>query len=435
MAYKNRQDGADAQPSRGSTIGADYLNTTQLFSQTEELQTQDLTSDAASLAEEQRIQTAFTRAIEQHKSGRRVTFSEAVDKEARTPEEGDEVDGTTEKVAAGSTEGDGDGDDDLDTTSVVIRDILANLNRGAAQFTLEVQARPQYVYNLMGRLCAQLHLLKEHNDLLYQSNAVNKAKCERLATAHSELQGRLQDATEKITELSQEQNLDSNRRSTVQLVKMKEKNQWYADKLKAKEKTVDGLNSEIAELATVNEELTTERDRLYKELDAAEESIAARGRTPLRSQHREPVKSLSPWARDHLDENNDVNMAPPPLPIGRRARSGSQSKSRVRSLSLTQRRRHREGTAATDQSALSNASRASVNLDPTASMAIKSDRTVNNPDKFDGKIAFYPWLTSLILKLSTTTFREEADGLRFVQGFMSGALWASVAPRIPILGG
>jgi hypothetical protein len=59
-----------------------------------------------------------------------VTFSEAVDKEARTPEEGDEVDGTTEKVAVGSTEG--DGDDDLDTTSVVIRDILANLNRGAA---------------------------------------------------------------------------------------------------------------------------------------------------------------------------------------------------------------------------------------------------------------------------------------------------------------
>ena len=57
---------------------------------------------------------------------------------------------------------------------------------------------------------------------------------------------------------------------------------------------MDGLNSEIAELATVNEELTTERDRLYKELDAAEESIAARGRTPLRSQHREPVKSLSP---------------------------------------------------------------------------------------------------------------------------------------------
>ena len=49
-----------------------------------------------------------------------------------------------------------------------------------------------------------------------------------------------------------------------------------------------------------------------------------------------------------------------------------------------------------------------------ASMAIKSDRTIDNPSKFDGKIAFYPWLTSLTLKLSTTTFREEADGLRFV---------------------
>ena len=61
----------------------------------------------------------------QHKNGRRVTFSEAADEEVRASEDGDEVDGTTERVTG---DGEGEGDDDLDTTSVVIRDILANLD-------------------------------------------------------------------------------------------------------------------------------------------------------------------------------------------------------------------------------------------------------------------------------------------------------------------
>jgi hypothetical protein len=58
------------------------------------------------------------------------------------------------------------GGDDLDTL-LTIKDILTNLDQGAAQFAAEVQVRPNYVYNLMGKLCNSLHLLQEHNNLLH----------------------------------------------------------------------------------------------------------------------------------------------------------------------------------------------------------------------------------------------------------------------------
>jgi hypothetical protein len=147
---------SSTQQARDSTIGANYLNTRQLFSQ-EDSQTQDL-DDAEGLEEEQRIQRAFLQATEHHKN-RRVTFTEATvnSDDITTPDDGDEL-------QAGS--------DDLDT-SLTIKDILTNLDQGATQFATEVQARPIYVYNLMGKLCNSLRLLQEHNNLLHQSNSRN----------------------------------------------------------------------------------------------------------------------------------------------------------------------------------------------------------------------------------------------------------------------
>jgi hypothetical protein len=57
-------------------------------------------------------------------------------------------------------------DDDLGTL-LTIKDILTNLNESADQFAKEVQARPNYVYNLIGKLYNSLRLLQEHNDLLH----------------------------------------------------------------------------------------------------------------------------------------------------------------------------------------------------------------------------------------------------------------------------
>lgn len=423
MADLNREGSASAQPPRTSTNGADYLNTHQLFSQ-DESQTQEL--DQEGVAEEQRIQRAFLRATEQHRKGRRVTFTEAADDEAVSPEDGDELHS---------------GSDDLDA-SLTIEDILANLGQGADQFAIEVQARPNYVYNLMGKLCAQLHLLKEHNDLLHQSNARNKTMREQLASQHTAVQERLQEATEKITELSQEeQDPQLESRATVQLAKMKEKNQWYADTMKEKEQTLNTLNNQVASLATDNDELSAECDRLKDDLSAANKQaidVSARGRPSSRNDRRDPSASLSPYSKAH-------GMGPPTV---RRRAAHSESRAYVarsesRNRSEIAQRAHREFTTNTnnsrldrEQSAFTTASHASVNLDPNSSKAIQVDRSVKDPDKFKGEQGtFYPWLTALTLKLSTAVFRTEGDGLRYVQGFIGGPPWALVAPRIPTLGG
>lgn len=424
--------GARTQLPRRSTVGADYLTTTQLFSQDEESQIQDLTNGADGLVEEQRIQRAFITAVNQYnkKDGRRITFSATADEEARAPEEGDEVDAPAPKSDDAT-----DDDEDLDPASSVIRDILAGLDQGAAQFAAETQARPHYVYNLMGRLCAQLHLLKETNDLLHQSNARNKAAREQLVKAQAATQERLQEATQKITELTNSQEPDPQEEScaTVQLAKMKGKNQWYVDTLKDKEKTVDSLNGQVADLMSDNDELLAETKRLKDELNAAKEDLvvasAARGRQASRSEQR--AQSLSPYSKAHAN----TNMAPPPLPTGRQARSQHREQHRERSHSAVSQRYRREATVATVATNNSNVSSASVNLDPEASMAIKTDRSVKDPDKFEGKQGtFYQWLTALTLKLSTCTFRTEGDGLRYVQGFMGGPPWSLVAPRIPTVG-
>jgi hypothetical protein len=217
-----------------STVGADYLNTRQLFSQ-DDFQTQDL-DDIKGIAEEQRIQRAFVEATKQHskKDGRRVTFTEVTvnDEELTTPDDGDEL-----------------ADNDL-STSLIIKDILTNLDQGVEQFAREVEAHPHYVYGLIGKLCSSLHLLQEHNDLLHQSNTRNMKMREQLASRHQEDQQRLQEATEKITQLSQqEQDPQDEARASAQLGLMKEKNEWYADTLKEKDAALDKVNSEIAELA------------------------------------------------------------------------------------------------------------------------------------------------------------------------------------------
>jgi hypothetical protein len=91
-----------------------------------------------------------------------------VNKEITDLEEGDELEG--------------------DDVAQTIADILTKLDAGAEQFASEAQERPNYVYNLTGKLCSQLHLLKETNDLLHQSNTRNKTMRDRIAAQYSESQ-------------------------------------------------------------------------------------------------------------------------------------------------------------------------------------------------------------------------------------------------------
>jgi hypothetical protein len=161
---RHREGSSSAQPLYTSTISADYLNTRQLFLQTDKSQNQ--TSDAECVAEEQHIQHTFLTATEKHKNkdSRCITFTEAANEEVTSLEDGDELQ-----------------TDDLNI-SQTITNILTKLDEGAEQFASKVQKRPNYVYNLTGKLCSQLHLLKETNELLYQSNTINKTIRERIAT-------------------------------------------------------------------------------------------------------------------------------------------------------------------------------------------------------------------------------------------------------------
>jgi hypothetical protein len=395
------------------------LNTRQLFSQ--DSQTYYLDSDEG-LAEERRIQRAFLEATEHSKkAGRCVTFTEVAndDENLTTPNEGDEL----------------QTDDDLGT-SLAIKDILNNLDEGADQFAEEVQARPHYVYGPMGKLCSSLRLLQKHNDLLHQSNARNKDVREQLATSLSDTQKSLKEATATINELAEECGPRDGPRASVQLEKMKEKTRWYANALKEKDTTVDELNNEVAGLAQDHDDLEDECARLKRELAAAEKELAVsrtRDRSHSRSSShaRRPIASLSPYSKAH-------GIGPPPLPRrDRDHRQQARSESRTRPQ-IQHDQDHctgREATAATDNSRLSTASSASVNLDPGSSKAIAVDRSVKDPDTFEGKATtFYPWLTAMTLKLSTATFRAESDGLRYVQGFLGGPPWALVAPRVPTTG-
>jgi hypothetical protein len=350
-------------PARDFTVGADYLNTRQLFSQ--DSQTQELDGDEEGLAEEQRIQSAFLKATEQHskKGGRRVTFTEVVadDEELTTPDEEDE------DLA----------DDDLGT-SLTTKDILTNLDGGADQFAKEVQSRPNYVYNLMGKLCNLLRLLQEHNKLLHQSNNRNLKRREQLASQQQETQERLQQAIERINELDQDQDPELESRATAQLVKMKEKTQWYTGALKEKEIELNKVNSDMAELTQERDNLDDECARLKEELGNTRGRSRSRARTPA---ERTPAASLSPFSKAH-------GMGPPPAPAPLPNRRNTRQAARSSSNATRIRRNVRGATAATDDT---SASRATINLDPDSNKAIQVDRSVKDPDKFEGKAGtFYP---------------------------------------------
>ena len=197
---------------------------------------------------------------------------------------------------------------------------------------------------------------------------------------------------------------------------------------------MNNLNNEMVGLATENDDLSAENKRLKEELADSRDAVP-RGRTTWHSQSpfREPSLSLSPWSKAYA-------IGPPKQATSRRRDLSRDARRHARSQSRNHsevaRRGRREMTAATNNTIFTIASHSSVNVDPKSKSSIQVDRSIKDPDKFKGESdTFYQWLTAMTLKLSTAVFRSEEDGLRYVQGFLTGALWSLVAPRIPSLGG
>jgi hypothetical protein len=82
------------------------------------------------------------------------------------------------------------------------------------------------------------------------------------------------------------------------------------------------------------------------------------------------------------------------------------------------------------------ASRVSACVDPNAEKAITTDKGIKDPKSFNSKEGtFQPWLDQMGMKLVTSKFKTEADGMRYVHGFTEGSVWAALRPRIPPLFG
>jgi len=125
-------------------------------------------------------------------------------------------------------------------------------------------------------------------------------------------------------------------------------------------------------------------------------------------------------------------MGPPRRPSGRRDQSV------IRQVS-THRHRHREESTRRDERQATFETTASlssnISVNAKADKAITTDRSIKDLKNFDGKQGtFYLWLAQMEMKLSTSVFRSEADGLRYVHGFLEGTPWTSVRPKIPSVG-
>lgn len=188
----------------------------------------------------------------------------------------------------------------------------------------------------------------------------------------------------------------------------------HKNKSREKQDQINSLNQDLVDLSQ-------ELDQAKSDLERAQEG---RGRSPTPVPELSPARSLSPYSRA---------MAPPPIPTtARKTTVRSHSQRRDSGPTIQIHRHQREGTAATNTSVKTIGS---VVVNPELTQNMKIDRTIKDPEKFDGKAGtFYQWQSAVSLKISNAEFKTAADGLRYVQSFLSGTPWLMTNTRIPSLG-
>jgi hypothetical protein len=282
-----------------------------------------------------------------------------------------------------------------------LRDLDDGLD--AAKYQKTVSANPQVMFSLLGELMGQARSAILDRDTLLEANEINKGKYEDLRT-------KLAQATKTATEL--QALMDPNDQHPHEIARLQERAQKFekhANEYRGLKKDLEAqavqYKVQIADQADQIRDLNDQVlliDDLKKEIsDLKAAAAGSRGRTRTRAPRSSMSRSLS------------------------RARRGgtapSKSRSRVPSSKspspYVNRGRSREATAATDQSVTTH----SVTINPAQTKGIDAGRNIPNPSKFDGTASnFYPWMTGIELKLQEVSFRTEVDGMKYVQGFLTG---------------
>jgi hypothetical protein len=300
-------------------------------------------------------------------------------------------------------ETDDEGDENQNPDPVVFSEFfddadVAKLDRcSATELTRKAQGAPEDFYRMLGTLMNGLRDAYKDRDVLIEANEINKSKAENLQDRYEQAAHALQNNVTAPGELA---------RAKDQIKEEKKKTaEWYSivkqkeAEIKDKEGELALLRDDLAQTVDLQDEITT----LKAKIDALEND--KRGRSKPRSQPR-----------------SDASRS---LSRRRRAQQGQGSRSVSRPRSRPDRTR-REGTY------LPNMSTHTVVCDPAQLKNILTDRNISGPSKFTGKSEdFYPWIKGLELKLRTSTFKSQLDGLQFVQTFLSGDAYSLTEPRIP----
>jgi hypothetical protein len=294
---------------------------------------------------------------------------------------------------------------------------LQNLDEGldSAKYLRYVTKNPETMYQLLGQLMDLARSSERDRDTLLEANEINKGKYEDLRTKY-------QSAVQTATELQKLIDSDDNPlHEAARYKEQAEKYRKYAGDYRSQKKQleddviqyktqistqteqIDDLNQQVLDIETLKQEIS--------DLKAAAQAAGGgqRGRTRERRERTSMSRSLS------------------------RARRGgtapSKSRSRVRSPSARLPPCYgRETTAVANASITTH----SVTINPNQTKGIDVGRNIPNPSKFGGDSKeFYPFIAGLELKLQEASFKTEVDGMKYVQGFLTGAAWSLVRPRVP----
>jgi hypothetical protein len=290
----------------------------------------------------------------------------------------------------------------------------------------------------------QVDILQVANQHNIESVDYHHAQC---LSAHEQIQKLTEEVATLRAALSNAGPADDNRDRT-EAVKQKERADYYKGLLNASQQTVDTLSNEALELTEQSDAWKEKMEQAVKELAELKDknNNRVRGRSPSRAESHVREASLSPFAKAQLALRN--NMGPPPRPNNSnadRSHLGERSTRRTHREPSTRRHRadsstsrHRDMSATPDHlrnerqdTADSNVSHASGRVNPRSDKAVSVDRSIKEPEQFNGTTGFYQWLSQMELKLSSATFQTDADGLRYVRSFLKDSAWNAVNPRIP----
>ena len=278
-------------------------------------------------------------------------------------------------------------------------DALRNLN-GADLATVETSPVFEHFTNVV----EFTRQMRTQRNALFEANEINKTKNEAVWAMLSS----------NPTDLSEE--IKRHGETKDKYHEMKSTAKAYRTERDEERQRVEQVNLAL-------EESNEEKDQLLAELDDLKRGRKDTREQPARSHRSSFSRSASAKRGTTMHQGNAQTQR-----LRFEDNQGRRRSTREPTSETTGpigRRSSRERTQDTTKTV------DSINVDQFAMKSFTTDHGIPNPSKFNGdKLAFYPWLSTLELKLKTSVFRSHQDSLDYVLSFLEGQAWALCSPKV-----